>query len=185
MSSFTPQALHEILCAQCSGAGLQLQPDGRVVCRFCGAADTLEGIICANCEWVNAPGASNCANCRQGLTRLCPDCSARNWSGADRCSNCGHPLDTLGYVMGTRVGGTPAQLERQRRDVSKIKETEEADSERRREYFEEIERRRQAALADAKRRSVKEHRMMTVILIAVLGLMVLMVGGLALVNLFR
>jgi hypothetical protein len=87
--------------------------------------------------------------------------------------------------MGTRVGGTPAQLERQRRDVSKIKETEEADSERRREYFEEIERRRQAALADAKRRSVKEHRMMTVILIAVLGLMVLMVGGLALVNLFR
>jgi hypothetical protein len=185
MTFSTPQALREVLCLHCAGAGLQLKPDGQVVCRFCGAANALEGVICPSCEWVNAPGAANCANCRQGLTRLCPECSARNWSGADRCVACGHPLDTLGYVISTRAGGTPGQLERQRRDVSRIKEAEEADSERRRAYFDEIERRRQADLAEAKRRSAQERKFMTAILIAVLGLMVLAAGGLALVTLLR
>ena len=83
--------LNEVLCNHCQGAGLEPHASSAALCRFCGSLNELAGLLCPECEWVNADReAEACARCRRGLRRRCPGCSAANWSGADHCSACGH-----------------------------------------------------------------------------------------------
>jgi hypothetical protein len=156
-----------------------------VVCKFCATPNAIEGTLCLNCEWVNPSGAEHCAHCSFGLSRLCPECRAMNWSGAETCVNCGHPLDALGYMISARQGLTPERLARHRDTVAALKAEEESGSQRRLAYFEEIEKRRQQALAEAKRRAAQEYRRLVIVFTGLIALGVLIAGGLLLFSLLR
>src|ERR1041384_33886 len=140
--------LREIPCSHCAGVGLELQPDGSALCKFCGAQNTLAGPICPRCERVNPAGAEHCEICRQVLTRVCPNCQSKNWSGADRCTQCGQSLDALEFVA--RRWLTDVRSEQQQQAPG-IKAQEEAASQRRMAQMLEMEERRQHALNEAAR----------------------------------
>jgi hypothetical protein len=180
-----PQRLSAIPCSNCGGAGLELQPDGRAACKFCGAENALAGAICPRCEFVNGAGLEVCGNCGLALIRTCPNCQAVNWSGAEQCVRCGQQLDTLDHLMSRLQEGVEGRFHRQQAESRAIKEAEEEAARRRSAYFVELEQRRQAELAEAKRRSERERRVMQAIIAGVIALAV--IGGLAIlvVNLLR
>ena len=151
--------LREIPCSHCAGAGLELQPDGSALCKFCGARNALAGPICPRCERVNPPGAEHCEICRQALIRVCPQCQSKNWSGLDRCTQCGQALDALEFVA--RRWLTDVRSEQQQQAPG-IKAQEEASSQRRIAQMMEMEARRQKALNEAATlQAARERRMMT------------------------
>lgn len=168
--------LAERMCAHCEAAGLELHAEGAVVCRYCGTPNPLEGMVCPRCEEVNAAGAEVCAACRHSLVRACPACGTRQWSGADRCGHCGRDLDAVALVS-SRWGVDPAnRLNEQTQAAAALKASELADGERRTAEFEAIERRRQALLAEARRRRDAQQRVMFTLLgVAVLGFIVFVV----------
>jgi polyferredoxin len=150
--------LNMLPCAHCQVEGLELRPDGQVVCGLCGTVNHLDGIACAYCEQVNAPGEDVCANCRRDLLRTCPACETRNWNGAEACGNCGAALDSLSRLS-TRFGTDPAvRLNEQSHNAAAIKAREAADAERRSAEFEAIEQRRLAELAVARQRKMRRQR---------------------------
>jgi hypothetical protein len=177
--------LVEIPCSNCGGAGLELQPDGRAVCRFCGTPNVLAGPVCPRCEHVNSQSAEICENCGQALTRRCPQCQTKNWSGAERCLNCGRALDTLDHLMTRLQEKTEGHFDRQQRDSRAIKAEEEAAAQRRSAYFMELEERRQQALAEAKRRSERERQIMQRLVVAFTLIVILSVAAFAVVSFLR
>lgn len=168
--------LSERICTHCEGAGLELHAEGAVVCRYCGTPNTLEGVVCPRCEEVNAPQAEVCTACRASLRRACPDCGTRQWSGAERCGHCGRALDAVALASG-RWGVDPSnRLNEQTQAAVALKASELADGERRTAEFEAIEARRQALLAEARRRRDAQQRaMFTVLGVLVLGFIVFVV----------
>jgi hypothetical protein len=170
--------LGEVLCRECQGAGLELEPGGRIVCRFCGAENTLEGVVCPHCEAINPPGAETCAACRRALTHRCPHCGAGNWSGAERCAQCGGALDPL-ERLSTRWTANPAgHFDALQRSAAALKAEEEAASQRRLAEMHGLETRRQADLAEARRRQAGQQR---VILLAA-GLAALAVAAMVVLS---
>lgn len=151
--------LSELLCEHCQGAGLEPRAPSAALCRFCGTLNELAGLVCPDCEWVNADfEAEACARCRRGLRRQCPGCSAANWSGADHCAACGRSLDAVA-VLGARLAGDSARrLNALAREAGAIKAREAEASQRRLAQLEAIEARRQALLADAARRRDRQQR---------------------------
>ncbi len=168
--------LAELTCTHCDGAGLELQAEGAVVCRYCGTPNALEGTLCPRCDEVNGPGIDICTDCRQSLTRTCPDCGTKLWSGTERCGHCGRALDAVALASG-RWGVDPAnRLNEQTRAAAALKASELADGARRNAEFEAIEGRRQAFLAEARRRRDAQQRVMfTVLGIGVIGFIVFVV----------
>ena len=149
--------LPEITCSNCSGAGLELQPDGQVVCRYCGTPNVMAGPVCPNCEHVNSPGAQQCANCRLALVRTCPTCGLQNWSGAERCVRCGRALDAVA-LMSARLQDPSALFHDQQASAPALKAQEEADSQRRMAHMLELERRLQQSTWEAARRTAARDR---------------------------
>jgi ribosomal protein L40E len=144
--------LTEVLCTNCQGAGLELDGESQAVCRFCGTANAVAGVLCVQCDFVNTAAAETCEGCRQALWRTCLSCGARNWSGAESCRNCRQPLDVTTRA-GTRAGTTTAgRLEAQSREASAYKVIQAAGSQRRMADLEAIEARRQAGLREAQTR---------------------------------
>ena len=168
--------LSEITCAHCEGAGLELHAEGAVVCRYCGTPNTLDGALCPRCDEVNSAGTDICGDCRQSLTRTCPACGTKQWSGAERCGHCGRALDALALASG-RWGVNPAnRLNEQAQAAVALKASELADGLRRTATFEAIEQRRQAFLAEARRRRAAQQRVMFSVLgIGVIGFVVFVV----------
>jgi len=164
--------LREIPCSHCAGAGLELQPDGNALCKFCGARNTMAGPICPRCERVNPVGAEHCEICREALTRICPKCQSKNWSGADRCIQCGQSLDALEFVARRWLTDVRAEQQQQ---APALKAQAEAASQRRMGQMLDMEERRQQALNEAATlQAARERRMMTWVLIGV-GLMALII----------
>ena len=179
------QELRVIPCSNCNGAGLELQPDGQAVCKFCGTTNALDGPICPRCEVVNAAGAEVCDNCGLALIRTCPDCEAINWSGAEQCVNCGRALDTLDHLMNRLQEGTEGRLNRQQAESRSIKEEEEAAAQRRSAYFVEIEQRRQQELAEAKRKADRERQVMQMFAIGAVVVVVVIIAVIVAANFLR
>ena len=156
--------LAEVTCTHCEAAGLELHPDGGVVCRYCGTANPVNGVLCPRCAEVNALGSDVCADCRQGLVRTCPDCGLRQWVGVERCGQCGRALDAVSLSSG-RWGRDPAnRLNDQSRAAVALKAQELAGGERRAAEFAAIEARRQALLAEARQRRDAQQRVIFIVL---------------------
>ena len=172
--------LSEVACQHCEAAGLEVQADGAVKCRYCGTVNHLEGVVCPACEHVNAPGADVCANCRRTLVVTCPACGVRNWSGAEACADCGRTLDSISRLS-TRYGSDPANFYRElQQSAAPIKARETAASGRRMAEMEAMEQRRLAALAEARRRQQKQQRALTlVLLLVVVGFALIVAAALA------
>ena len=150
--------LTEVLCTNCQGAGLELESESRAVCRFCGTANAVAGVLCVQCDFINSAAAETCEGCRQAMWRTCPNCGARNWSGEEACRTCGQPLDVTTRT-GARAGMTTAsRLDAQARQATAFKEVQAADSQRRMADFEAIEARRQAGLREAQTRRDAQQR---------------------------
>lgn len=153
-------ALSSRLCSNCEGAGLELQPSGQVVCRYCGTVYALDGVICPHCEHLNPAGAEVCGHCRQMLVRPCPACGADNWSGAETCRQCGASLDRVS-MMSNRLGVDLAErFNEQQRSARSLKEDAALGSERRLAEFNAMEERRQAGLRAAQARKAAEQRLL-------------------------
>ena len=160
--------LSEIPCTNCQGHGLEAHAASEAACRFCGTLNTLDGVICPRCDFVSPAGSGACANCRQALHRRCPNCAALNWVGGEQCGNCGHALDAFTHLS-SRRGVDPANfLNELARDSHAIKAREAADSDVRMSQLEAIEQRRQAFLADARRRRDAQQRVLGIGLAALM-----------------
>jgi hypothetical protein len=175
--------LSALPCTHCQGHGLEGAGPSAAACRFCGALNPLDGLLCPRCDFVNAAGAEACANCRQTLSRRCPDCAAANWIGAERCANCGRALDALTHIT-SRYGVDPAHyLNALARDSAAIKAREAADSQVRMGRLEASEQRRQAALADARRRRDAQQRLLALGLAAVVVVALIVVAVMVTISL--
>jgi len=172
------QKLNAIPCWECRGAGLELEPDGRARCKFCGAVNDLAGPVCPNCEHVSSAGAHQCEACSASLIFTCPRCQTSNWSGAERCANCGQHLDTLGALM-ARSGDAGLRFHARQRDLASLATQEEESARRRRAYLEDIDRRRQQAIAEAAARKAREQRLFVTATLIVAALVVLAILAVA------
>ncbi len=151
-------SLASLLCSHCEGAGLELQSGGRVICRYCGIANVLDGVVCPHCEHVSAPGAGVCGNCRQSLQRPCPQCGTRNWAGAETCSRCAASLDSVARLSGRYAVDPAARFNAQQHGSRGIKLEEEQGSQRRLAEMHAIEARRQANLREMQTKKAAEQR---------------------------
>jgi hypothetical protein len=151
--------LRQTACLHCGGAGLELNPEGQVKCKFCGTINNLPGTVCPRGECVSAAGVEFCENCHAALSRTCPVCRTRNWSGATQCVQCGRPLDTLHGLIGRLQEDTDSRLNRQQRESAGLKALEEQAAERRLEQLRGIDQRREQAQAEAMaQRAVRERQ---------------------------
>jgi hypothetical protein len=158
-------------CRFCAAQGLQLEPDGRAVCRFCGTENAIEGVVCPHCECINLPSAAGCAHCGLPQQAVCPACGHLNWSGREACAACRAPLDAIARMASARFGADPANFYSDlQRSAPAIKASEEAASQQRMAALEAIEARRQQNIEAARQRKAAEERLMLMILGVVLGL---------------
>ncbi len=170
------QKLNAIPCWECQGAGLELEPGGRARCKFCGAVNDLAGPVCPNCEHVSSAGVHQCEACSASLIFTCSNCQASNWSGAERCANCGQHLDTLGALI-ARSGDTGLRFQARQRDLASLARQEEESARRRRAHLEDIDRRRQQAIAEAAARKAREQRIFVMATLVVAALALLAILG--------
>jgi hypothetical protein len=165
--------LKQIACAHCGGAGLELTPEGKVVCKFCGTPNSVPGVICPQCWCVNITGTDICGNCQVALFRACPNCQTKNWRGAAECVRCGQSFDSMEGMVDRLRLDTSGRLNRQQQDAAAIKAAEEEAANRRLEQLRDVDRRREQAQAEAMaRRAANESRLL-------MGLLI--VGGLVVV----
>lgn len=172
--------LSAIPCSHCGSHGLVLEADGIAACQFCGTPNSVSGIICPDCEWVNPTKKETCETCGAALFRACPACNAKNWAGATACVKCGETLDTLAYMTSRlQQADTSQRLTSRSRSIKEIKEEEERAAQKRTAQFEEQERRRLRGLTDARTRQAKrENQFMAVIFIVVIVFGLLIVAAL-------
>ncbi len=172
--------LSEIPCSNCQGHGLEVHALSEAACRFCGTVNTVDGVICPRCDFVSPAGSGACTNCRQALYRRCANCAALNWVGGEQCGNCGHALDAFTHIS-SRHGVDPANLRNElARDSHGLKAREAADSDVRMGQLEAVEQRRQAFLAEARRRRDAQQRLMGM----GLAVLVLLAGAVVVVMVF-
>lgn len=138
-----------------------------------------EQIACAICQTANGPDADFCKKCGEPLKYACPNCGAKNWTGAEDCASCDHDLDPIAFMTQRRVKGFKATLEEQRKMAGKLKEEEEASSQKRLGEMWETERRRQEFLAQQAAKQKKEQEMIFIglIVLAVIFLGVVVIGA--------
>jgi hypothetical protein len=157
--------LNVTLCRNCDGSGLELQVDGSAACRFCGTAQQRPGVICPQCEEVNAPQAEQCAACRVPLFRACPACGARNWAGAAACSACGGALDLVEFVSAKWRSDFREDL---KREAPALKAQEDAASQvRMGAMLAQEERRQQALQQAAARQQARQAQLLTFAMLGV------------------
>ena len=164
--------LSETLCTNCHAAGLDLQAETSAVCRYCGTVNSVPGLICPQCEFVNAAEARTCDGCHQSLYRKCPQCGTPNWAGADNCLRCQNPLDAVASLGARYRTDTAGRLRAQQHDAASIKAKEAVDSDRRIAELNAIEERRQHFLSDAVRQRDSQQRLWIAALI-ILGFVVI------------
>jgi len=168
--------LSALLCSNCRGAGLDLQPDGSAACRFCGAAGQRPGLMCPNCEEANPAGAEHCAGCNATLMRACPDCRTPNWAGAERCLQCGRTLDLVEFVSAKWRSDFREDL---KKDAALLQAQEGAASQARMAQMTAQEERRQRILQEAMaRQAAKQAQLLTFAMIGVAVFVVIIVVGL-------
>lgn len=178
--------LRDLACPTCGAPGLEAQqPDGLVLCRFCGSKFAEDNrIACPRCEAINSPEVSYCAKCGDKLKRPCPACGAENWAGADYCARCGHDLDVIESLARRHAQGFKGTLQKQRDGAKPLKDLEETASQNRLAGMWEVERKRQAALAQqhARQQSQQTRLLLVTIVVGVLVLAGLAVGAITMLR---
>ena len=171
--------LREMNCPACGAPGLEPhQPDGAVVCKFCGNEFAKNNTVaCPYCEAINHPQADFCAKCGEKLKLTCPACGVENWAGAEYCATCGRNLDALASMTNRHAQGFKGTLQQQRDIANLIKAEEETASQKRMGGLWEIEQRRQDELERQKARQVTQQNVLLSIVLAVALLFVLALVG--------
>jgi ribosomal protein L40E len=150
------------------------QPDGAVVCKFCGSKFAEDDrLVCPHCQVLNRLEADFCAKCGEKLKRGCPACGAENWAGAEFCISCGRDLDLLTYMAQRQTHGFQTLLEEQRQMARTLKDKEDADSQKRLAQMWDVERRRQEFLAQ---QSAEQRQQQSRLLVSLSVVVVLFVG---------
>lgn len=168
--------LNTLPCSHCDAAGLELEGDGAVVCKFCGTPNALTGTLCARCEWVNPTRAEVCETCSTSLYRTCPACRTRNWSGAAQCVKCAAPLDALSLTAARlQMGDTASRLSLQQRMSRDLKQEEDRAAQVRSAKFADVETERRRVLAEAHARQQVREQQITVGLLVVVGVVIFIV----------
>ncbi len=174
--------LKELTCPKCGAPGLQAhQPDGVVVCSFCGntfAADN--SIACPRCEAVNPPDSTFCKSCGEKLRVTCPACGTQNWAGAEYCAACGRDIDAISAMAERQAQGFKGTLLQQRELANLLKHEEEVASQKRLASMYEVEERRQAHLAQQRAEQARQQNWLMGVTV---GLFVLFVAAIVVISL--
>jgi len=180
--------LHELNCPTCGAPGLEThQPDGSVLCKFCGNAYTQSGeIICPRCEAINRESDLFCKQCGEKIKRTCAACAAENWAGAEHCSACGRDLDVISNMANRTREGFAEHLEQQRKMAPTIKANQEAESQKRLATMWEKERERTDELqTQLERKRVENKAIMTVLYVSGAIFVLMILCGVVAISLLR
>jgi hypothetical protein len=135
-------------CPNCTAPGLILVTKGELSCSYCGSSFKGIPLICPSCSWINA-------------------------IEAESCPNCGEPLNVIAQVISRQdTMGGPQWLRRVQSQAGEIKSTEEQASQVRLQKLQEIDRKREEAIAEQKDQQSKEDRLLFT-LVVVIGLVVI------------
>lgn len=170
-----------IACPSCGASDFTHDPDGSLICVYCGtryAPPQIE-IACRVCETRNPARAQRCMTCGALLGKLCAACTHLNPPEADLCEACGEPLDILTSLAArareTGEERVPIRTER----MAELKQQDRRYMAEQRAHLDAEERERLARLAEQRARSRKEQR--RIILFVVIGLLVLSAATIGLV----
>lgn len=180
--------LKELNCPTCGAPGLEShQPDGSVLCKFCGNAYTQTGeIICPRCEAINRESDLFCKQCGEKIKRTCAACTTENWAGAEYCSACGRDLDVISNMANRTREGFAEHLEQQRKMAPTIKADQEAESQKRLATMWEKERERTDELQKQLERKRAENKaMMTVLYVSGAIFVLMILCGVVAISLLR
>lgn len=145
-------------CPTCSSEDLKLIGDRKWECQSCGAIVVEEPIYC-------------------------PTCGHGNTSGVEICTNCEEPLTIISQIMTRHTGNSePHRLKQIRSQASALKERDIEPSRRRMEKFQEIDRRREQAVAEAREAQKIYHRRISIVLLAIASVFVLFVIAFVIIN---
>lgn len=148
---------------------------------------------CPNCSTpgleVTDDGTINCPNCgilQAGQLKVCPACGHENILNAEYCIACEEPLTILSQIMIMQSDRSqPFRLKQVRSQASAIKEREERNSQRRMERFQEIDRRREQALAEAQEVQKMHQRRVSTVMFIIAGLFVIFIALYITISLLR
>lgn len=147
-------------------------------CPACGADDLV----------VDASGAPVCRKCGTQLpVRLspCPICGHLNLPGSEQCVVCAEPLSIAARVVSRQAGVQSLPwLDRVRSQAGDLKATGERASQSRMAVFQRAEDRREVELRRMTSVQARKDRKLVVLAAATVGLLLLVLGTLALVSIF-
>ena len=149
-----------------------------------------------NCPKCSAPdlevtdnGTIDCPNCgilQTGRLNVCPACGHENSLSAENCIVCDEPLTIVCQIMIMQSDHSqPFRLKQIRSQASAIKEREERASQQRMEAFQEIDRRREQALAEAQEAQKVHQRRVSTVMFIIAGLFVIFVALYITISLLR
>ena len=148
-------------CPNCSTPGLEVTDDGT--------------IDCPNCGILQASGL-----------KVCPACGHENILNAENCIVCEEPITILSQILTMQSDHSqPFRLKQARSRASAIKEREERGSQRRMEAFQEIDRRREQALAETQEAQKVHQRRVSTVLFIIAGLFVIFIALFITISLLR
>ncbi len=127
-------------CLACTAPGLELVAKGVLKCQYCGSSF-------------------------RGLPLVCPSCGWINTVEAESCPNCGEPMNVITQVISRQDRSRgPQFLARVRSQVEEIKKTEEIASQDRLQKLQEIDRKREDAIAVEKARRSQDDRFFLILI---------------------
>lgn len=138
-------------CPTCSSKDLKLVDNREWECQSCGAILVEEPLYC-------------------------PICGHGTTSGIEICTNCGEPLSIISQIMTRHTGNSePYRLKQIRSQAQALKERDIEPSRRRMEKFQQIDRRREQAIAEAREAQAIYHRRISKVLLAIASMFILFV----------
>ena len=128
----------------------------------------------------------NCGILQINQRKVCPACGHENISNAENCHVCEEPLTIVSQIMIMQSDhNQPFRLKQIRSQASAIKEREELASQRRMEALQEIDRRREQALAEAQEAQKTYQSRISTIVFIIAGLFVVFIALYIILSLLR
>jgi len=135
-------------CPACTAPQLSIVQKGVLKCSYCGSIFKGIPLVCPSCGWINATDAE-----------ICPDC--------------GEPLSVIAQVIRRQdTSGSPRWLNRVQSQAEKIKSAGEQASQLRLQELQEIDRKREEAVAEQIERRSKSDRVIYTIAL-IFGIMII------------
>lgn len=179
----TEPILQEIACPNCQNPIDVREHGAHVVCDACGSRFILRGRLCPHCNRYHAEEIAFCASCGEPMTRVCRHCGAGNWAGDEYCAECGAALDIFDLLALQDEQARHSFLEERRRQIRRLREQEDAASEKRMEELEAIEKTRQAEVHRRLAQQREQERRLLLAVFAGVALFMFLVIAYAVVSL--